>query len=249
MRSASCRVAKPASPASTVTGVAAGVHRAQRRGAEQLLVAAAGAELSGDPPGREVIGERELGVLGRDGEVADRALARQDVAEADAVVEDAELHPERAPRGDLLAQVDGQLVVAVADRPVLAPHRAPDRVVATARGAADRQAGGERRGVREVEAERRVGEQRGAVVRDAVDGLPSSSSPNATSMLRSGDDTVNASRSAASAVGASAASGVATSATASERQALRPMSAYLPRICDTRPLATFFSGSSFATFF
>ena len=79
-----------------------GVHRADGGAAPELLVAAPGTELGGDPPRREVVGEVELGVLRRDREPIDRPLPRQHVAEADAVVEDAEDEPQRAPRRDPL---------------------------------------------------------------------------------------------------------------------------------------------------
>ena len=106
-----------------------GLHRAQCRAAPEMLVAAPGAELGRDPPRREVAGEAELGVLLGDRELVDRALSRQHVAEGEAVVEDAEDELQRAPRGRPLAQVDRQLPVAVADRPVLAPDGPPDGVV------------------------------------------------------------------------------------------------------------------------
>ena len=204
-----------------------GIHLADRRAAPEFLVPAPGAELGGDPPRGEVIGELELRVLRGDREPIHRPLPRQDIAEADAVVEDAEHQLQLAPRRGLLAQVDRKLVVSVADRLVLAPHRPPDGVSRARRALTNFEVAVERGSVRELEVRARspraAAHRRGRRGRAA---LPSSSSSNSTAMLRSGEDTAYVAGFfllAASADGANIASGAATSATANERQPLRLM--------------------------
>jgi len=90
-----------------------------------------------DPPGARGAAERELGQLGADARLAHRRLPRELVAEADAVVVDAEHHVETAPGMGrvhrLLGEAGTQFVVVVAGQAALAPRLLPGLVETAAR--------------------------------------------------------------------------------------------------------------------
>ncbi len=125
---------------------------------ELLLLGGGEAAVVGGP-GDVVTGEVELRALGRQTELADFRLRGDLVAQGHAVVVGAEDQIE-APSGRLrLAQPQPHLVAAIAYLPALADDGLPGLVDAARRLLVDHQPPGQRRGVAEVEAERRVEQQ------------------------------------------------------------------------------------------
>jgi tryptophan halogenase len=82
-----------------------------------------------DPPGGGRLGDREFGQLVEDLGVAQLRLGREFVAEADAVVVDAEHDVQPAVAAVFLLDLDAQLAVVVAHEAALAPGLLPGRIV------------------------------------------------------------------------------------------------------------------------
>ena len=93
-------------------------------------------EVARNPPGGVVAGHRELRQLVVDDEIFRPVHRPELVAEAQSVVEETEADCHQ-PFGRLVFQIDSQLVVMVADRLFLAPHRMPGLVVGASVGTHD----------------------------------------------------------------------------------------------------------------
>ena len=122
-----------------------GGNPAHGRGLVDELV---GVVVTGYPEGGEVFMEGELCQFVADNEVAEGILLGELIAEAEAVVEEAEADDYRAVsvclcaecRAHGLAEVDGQFVVVVADVALLAPDSLPGVVYCCAGGAVEDEA-------------------------------------------------------------------------------------------------------------
>ena len=129
-----------------------------------------GVEVAGKPPGFVVAGERELRELIFDDERLQVFLFGELVAEAEAVVEEAEANDHDAV-GCRLLQRNGEFVVVIADLALLAPNRLPGFVEGAGVLLDDGEAGGERLGVEKFEAHQARLEDDFAFVGQGVLGL------------------------------------------------------------------------------
>ena len=128
---------------------AVGRHRLVKEAAYLAQAAAGvliflGVVVAGYPPGHVVARHGKLGVLFLDDKVVQVLLLRELVAQAHAVVVDAEAYHDVAVVFGLV-ECHGQLVVVVAYRALLAPHGAPRLVVGRCLGLGQREAVVERR--------------------------------------------------------------------------------------------------------
>ena len=89
-----------------------------------------GVEVARNPPSRVVAGHRKLGEFLLDDEIIEFLFAREFIAEAQAVVEEAEaeVHPALSA---ILLKFHEQLVVIVAYALLLTPYRVPDLITAS----------------------------------------------------------------------------------------------------------------------
>src|SRR3546814_6298591 len=95
---------------------------------------------AGDPPGGALWHDVEFGDFAGDLRGWQPRLLGQFIAEADAVVEQAETDVHRVPApAFILAEADEQFVVAVAHEAAFAPRLFPARIAARALGALDRE--------------------------------------------------------------------------------------------------------------
>ena len=134
----------------------------RRPGVFSLVARVPAPEVQGE--GRGVLGEVESRRLRRDRELADRLLLRQHITEGDSLVIRPQ-HDVHLPVGRvLLAQGDDELAVLVRHRP-LGPERVlPSRVVRPLLRPDDLEVMVERIGARKIQSERRIGQDRRALV-------------------------------------------------------------------------------------
>jgi hypothetical protein len=124
-------------------------------GALRISSSSPGSFAGRDPPGGGRLGDREFGQLVEDLDIAQLRLVREFVAEADAVVIDAEHDREPAVATVLLLDLDAQLAVAVAHELALAPGLLPGRIVLAHGLPAQRETAVELGRIGQVEAEAR----------------------------------------------------------------------------------------------
>ena len=121
-----------------------------------------------DPPRRRRLRDREFRQLVRDGDVAQLRLVGEFVAEADAVVVNAEDDGQPPVRAALLLDVDAQLAVVVAHVAALAPRLFPRVVMVADALVLERETAVQLGRVGQVEAEARRGDDLAALALDVV---------------------------------------------------------------------------------
>ena len=120
------------------------------------------------PDGLAVLGQVELGDLRSDADRLQRGLVREFVAEAQAVVIQAEHHVHAALQAGGLGVADAPFVVMVADEAALAPRLLPGLVHGHGLAGGDRQAALQRRGVGQQEAQLRRRDHHPPLTQDGV---------------------------------------------------------------------------------
>ncbi len=118
--------------------------------------------------GRGVLGEVESRRLRRDRELADRLLLREHITEGDSLVIRSQLDVHIPVGRVLLAQGDDELVVLVRHRPLGPEGVLPSRVVRPFLRPENLEVMVERIGARQIQSERRIGQDRRALIRHPI---------------------------------------------------------------------------------